>query len=279
MRQHDGYIDARPERGSAATEATYRSFGYEWTQFNRIRPEDEAYWHWYFADVDLQSLEGRVGLDAGCGKGRYTIFTSGHLQAMVALDGSDAVVAAATNLVGCPNVTVVRADLRSAPLRPASFGFVSCLGVLHHLENPEQGFDALVRLLGPGGILLVYVYSRPAKLDARSIGLWVARQLRRLTTRMPSRAIRVISWPLAFFLWVTVVQAGARWRPYSNDLPLAAYYGKPMRALRLDTFDRLSAPIEHRYTWPDIRPWYEARGLVVDKVRHASGLFVLAHKP
>jgi SAM-dependent methyltransferase len=279
LRREDGYIDARPARASAATEATFRSFGYEWTQFNRIQPEDEAYWHWYFADLDLPSLRGRVGLDAGCGKGRYTIFTSRHLKAMVALDGSDAVRAAATNLAGCPNVTVVRADLRSAPFGSESFGFVSCLGVLHHLEDPERGFDALVHLLGPGGILLVYVYSRPTRLDARSIGLLAARGLRRFTTRLSSRAVRLASWPLAFFLWVTVVQAGAHWRRKSATLPLQAYHGKPMRALWLDTFDRLSAPIEHRYTWADIRPWYEARGLLVDQVRDDSGLIVLAHRP
>jgi SAM-dependent methyltransferase len=278
LRRREGYIDARPARASAATQATFRSFGYEWTQFNRIQPEDEAFWHWYVADLDLDSLRGRVGLDAGCGKGRYTIFTSRHLRAMVALDGSESVRAAATNLAGCPNVTVVRADLRSAPFGPESFGFVSCLGVLHHLEDPEEGFDALVRLLGPGGILLVYVYSRPTRLDARAIGLRAARGLRRLTTRLPSGAVRVASWPLAFLLWVTAVQAGAHWRS-SAALPLAAYHGKPMRALWLDTFDRLSAPIEHRYTWSDIRPWYEARDLVVDKVRDQNGLFVLAHRP
>jgi SAM-dependent methyltransferase len=274
--RHDGYIDARPDRPSGATEATFRSFGYEWTRFNRIQPEDEWYWRWYFSDVDAPDLGDRIGLDAGCGKGRYTAFTARHVKAIVALDGSDAVVAAVTNLADCPNATVVRADLRCAPFGPESFGFISCLGVLHHLEDPEVGFDSLARLLAPGGILLVYVYSRPQKLGARSIGLRMARELRRVTTRMPPGAIRSVSWPIALLLWLTVVQAGARWRP---NLPLAVYRGRPMRALWLDTFDRLSAPIEHRYTWTQLRPWYDARGLVVDKVRDESGLFILAHRP
>jgi SAM-dependent methyltransferase len=276
MPRHDGYIDARPERLSDATEATFRSFGYEWNQFRRIRPEDESYWRWYFADLDPLDLEDRIGLDAGCGKGRYTVFTARHLKAVVALDGSDAVVAAATNLADCPNATVVRADLRSAPFEPESFGFISCFGVLHHLEEPEVGFDSLVRLLAPGGILLVYVYSQPDKLGARSISLRMARELRRVTTRMPPGAVRTVSWPIALLLWLTVVQAGAWWRP---SLPLAVYRGRPMRALWLDTFDRLSAPIEHRYNWSQLRPWYDARGLVVDKVRDESGLFILAHRP
>ena len=280
---HDGYVDASPAQASEATEATFRSFGYEWTHFSRIQTEDEDYWHWYFADVDISRLEGRVGLDAGCGKGRYTVFTARHLKAVVALDGSDAVVAAAANLAGCPTATVMRADLRSAPLAPESFDFVSCLGVLHHLEDPKEGFDSLVKFLAPGGMLLVYVYSRPAKLGFRSIGLRAAQQLRRVTTRVPPRALRALSWPISLCLWLTVVRMGAvvaRGRPSDAvALPLAAYHGKPMRALWLDTFDRLSAPVEHRYVWEDIRPWYEGSGLMVDTVREESGLFILAHRP
>ena len=39
------------------------------------------------------SLDGLVGLDAGCGKGRYTRFLAEHLGALAALDGSSAVEA------------------------------------------------------------------------------------------------------------------------------------------------------------------------------------------
>ncbi len=281
--RHDGYIDARPERLSQTAEATVRSFGYEWTRFSRIQPEDEAYWRWYFADVEPAQLKGRVGLDAGCGKGRYTVFTARYLSAVVALDGSDAACVAARNLAGCPTAAVMRADLHHAPLAPESFDFISSLGVLHHLEDPREGFDALVRLLAPGGMLLVYVYSRPEGPGVRSLGLEAARRLRHVTTRMPPGALRVLSWPIALLLWLTVVRVGEgvvrRRAARSPDVPLAAYHGKPMRALWLDTFDRLSAPIEHRFLWDDIRPWYEDSGLVVECARQQSGLFILAHRP
>jgi glycosyltransferase involved in cell wall biosynthesis/SAM-dependent methyltransferase len=279
---HDGYLDARPEQSSRATEATFRSFAYEWTRFNRIQPEDEAYWHWYFEDVNRGDLEGRVGLDAGCGKGRYSVFTARYLQALLALDGSDAVASAAVNLADCPTAAVMRADLRWAPLAPESFDFISCLGVLHHLEEPKDGFDALVRLLAPGGMLLVYLYSRPERPGVRSLALQGARMLRHVTVRLSPQALRFVSWPIALILWLTFVRFGAaiaqRWSAHGEAFPLAAYHGKPMRALWLDTFDRLSAPIEHRYVWDEVRPWYESNGLVVDQVRHDSGLFILAHR-
>jgi SAM-dependent methyltransferase len=168
-------------------------------------------------------------------------------------------------------------------MAPEAFEFISCLGVLHHLEQPRQGFDALVDLLAPGGLLLVYLYSRPSSFGLRSVALRTASGLRRATTKFPAPLLRTLSWPTALVLWLTVVRPGAlltsRRGPTDSSLPLAAYHGMPIRSLWLDTFDRLSAPIEHRYVWEDLRPWYAHRGLVVDAMREESGLFVLAHRP
>ncbi len=60
---------------------------------------------------------------------------------------------------------------------------------------------------------------------------------------------------------------------------MGAYRGKPLRSLTLDTFDRLSAPVEHRYVWADLAPWFSQAGLVVDAVRDETGWFILAHRP
>jgi hypothetical protein len=57
------------------------------------------------------------------------------------------------------------------------------------------------------------------------------------------------------------------------------YRDKPFRSLVLDTFDRLSAPVEFRYVWKDLEPWFEATGLEVDAARDETGWFVLAHRP
>jgi hypothetical protein len=61
-------------------------------------------------------------------------------------------------------------------------------------------------------------------------------------------------------------------------LPMDAYRGKPLRSLVLDTFDRLSAPVEHRYVWKDLEPWFRQADLVVDAARDETGWFILAHK-
>jgi len=38
------------------------------------------------------------------------------------------------------------------------FDFINCCGVLHHLAVPEQGLDALLSQLRPGGAMNLMVY-------------------------------------------------------------------------------------------------------------------------
>jgi SAM-dependent methyltransferase len=279
----DGYLDGSLGPRDTSEARTLKSFGYEWTTFPMIQPEDEEFWQRYFADIDLDELRDRVAIDVGCGKARYTRFTAGHVKAMVALDGSDAVRSAVQNLRDVPNSLVVKASIDSMPVAPSSFGLVSCLGVLHHLADPRSGFDRVVELLEPGGVLLVYLYSRPARRGLRATALAAARLFRRGTVRMPHGLLRTASVPIALFLHCCFVIPGHYGRRFGIKkltwLPLAFYHGKPLRSLWLDTFDRLSAPIEHRFLWRELEPWFTSAGLKVQSVREESGLFIVARRP
>jgi SAM-dependent methyltransferase len=286
-----GVLDGRAgvpegEGTTGTTGSTLRSFGYEWTAFADVRAEDEVFWGRYTELLPLDRLGGAVALDAGCGKGRFSVFTARHVGALVALDGSDAVDVAARNLAGEDGVVVVRADVRQVPLADASIDLVTCFGVLHHLDDPRAGFDALARLLAPGGRFLLYVYSRPTGRGLRSVGLAGATALRRLTVRMPHRLLRGLSAPIARGRYLGRVLPGALgarlgWRRPAA-WPLATYRGAPLRSLWLDTFDRLSAPVEHRYTAAEVERWFRDAGLAVTGVRDEpdlAGIVVLGSAP
>jgi SAM-dependent methyltransferase len=281
-----GWLDLAGGEGDAAdavTGRTFDSFGYEWTHFAEVRPEDEGYWRHYTADVPWEQLEDGLGVDIGCGKGRYSRPTARRLGGLVALDGSEAVSAAARNLAGEPNVVVVRADLRDAALADGAFDFVSCLGVLHHLADPRAAFSRITRLLAPGATLLVYLYSRPEGGGVRALGLRAAAAIRRVTVRMPHPVLRPLCLPVAAALYGVVVAPGRlgerRGSARLAALPLDVYRGSPLRSLWLDTFDRLSAPVEHRYTWEEVRPWVEEAGLEIVGVRTWGGLMITARRP
>jgi SAM-dependent methyltransferase len=282
--ERSGYLDFSAESQTAGTtERTFSSFGYEWNAFDAIRDEDESFAAIYFKDVDLPGLAGRVGLDAGCGKGRFTRFLARYLKTLVAHDGSEAVRAAVHNHSDQENIGVVRADLRLPLFAPESFGFVSSLGVLHHLDDPRKGFLHLAQYVAPGGQMLVYLYSRPESMNARAIALAAASVLRRATVNLPHPFLKTLCGPIAALLFAGVVLPGRLGDHIGSGvlsrLPMSTYRDKPFRSLVLDTFDRLSAPVEHRYTWAEIEPWFKEAGLVVDSARDETGWFVLSHRP
>lgn len=277
-----GFVDAGGEPEDPVTRATFRSFGYEWNTFSELDEDDVAFADWYLGILDPAQLSGRVGLDAGCGKGRFSRLLAHRVDALVAMDGSEAVVAATHNLADLPNTLVVKADLRDPPCEAGSFGFVACLGVLHHLADPAGGFAALARLLAPEGLLLVYLYSKPAPGTLRARALAIAAHGRRRTVRMRHRRLRALSLPLAALLYGGVVLPGRLGERLGIErlarLPLAAYRGRHLRSLWLDTFDRLSAPVEHRFTFEEVAPWFAAAGLDIEHRRDEHGLLVLARR-
>jgi SAM-dependent methyltransferase len=282
-RMRSGYLDCSgtaPIGGT--TDRTFASFGFEWNTFDEVRDEDQEFAEVYFRDLDLAGLAGQVGLDAGCGKGRYSRFFAEHLGSLVALDGSSAVEAAVRNLGSFPTVLVVKSDLRDAPFAPESFDFISSLGVLHHLDEPRRGFERLVALLAPTGQMLLYLYSRPQAVGIRGIALWAASVLRTVTVRLPHRLLKMVSAPIAVALYLGVVAPGRygekRGVAPLSGLPMAAYRGKSLHSLVLDTFDRLSAPVEHRYVWEELAPWFEDADMVVHAARDEAGWFILASK-
>ena len=94
-------------------------------------------------------------LDIGCGDGSFARRLASRADRVVAIDTDPAQVGK-TELacVGLSNVTVVEADLLAAPFEDASFDLATALAVLHHVPF-EEGVGAMVRLLRPGGTLLV----------------------------------------------------------------------------------------------------------------------------
>ncbi len=278
-----GYLLSGPTGTDETSRRTAESFGYEWTTFDDVRAEDQLLAERYLSDLVLARLAGGTGLDAGCGKGRFTRFLAPHLGALVALDASEAITVATRDLASIGNVVTVRSDLRSAPFADASFDFVSCLGVLHHLEAPEAGFNELARLLAPGGTMLLYLYSRPSDLGIRWAGIEAATLLRRVTVRMDRRALRWLSAAVAAVLRVGIVMPGEwaqeRGSEWGAKLPLAVYRRRSFRALWLDTFDRLSAPVEHRYVWAELDQWFAKEGFIVESVREEAGFFIVARRP
>ncbi len=257
---------------------TQRSFGFEWTRFSKMLPDwEKNFWN-YLAPHTAESFRGKTVLDAGCGMGRHMFHVAEHADEVVGIDFSRAVDSAHDNTRHLAAAHVVQADLMNAPFPSGSFDFIYCLGVLHHLPNPEEGLRSLLRYLKPGGELRIYVY-----WDLEGTSRWkrallgLVTLLRRATTRLPHRVLNWLCYPIAagaclsFVMPYRAFSKSRFTRKFAETLPLKQYAQYPFSVLLNDQFDRFSAPLEKRYCRAEVSRWLENSGLEDVRVTPNSG--------
>lgn len=110
---------------------------------------------------------------AGCGAFAPYPFSLANPMALIdALDLSDENIRRARLhcfIHRCRNIKWYSGSFLTQDTLPGPYHFIDAFGVLHHLDNPVEGFKSLAQRLAPGGILRVMVYGRYARQEAESI--------------------------------------------------------------------------------------------------------------
>lgn len=131
-------------------------------------------WRWHYQSaynfctgMKPQREKIRI-LDAGCGTGSGTEYLLLHNPKadIVAIDISENALATAQQRLeksGVLNnfqgtITFKQLPLESASSLEGSFDLINCVGVLHHLPEPEIGIKAIAEKLAEGGIMHIFVY-------------------------------------------------------------------------------------------------------------------------
>lgn len=274
-------VDGVP-RFTGDTTSTAKYFGYMWgEQAQKVTPPAQASpYHLHAMQEALAAppFEGLI-LDAGCGEGIDL--------AMVALDpaceavgvelSSGGVATSLARTKGLPRAHIVQGNLLRLPIAADTFDGAYSYGVVHHTPDPAGAIAAIARTLKPGAPLLYYVYE---DFSDRSWGwraaLTTANSLRVVTTHLPPpllmRLCRVLS-PIVYVMLTLPARrfAWARLFPYRH--------GTSPWSMGGDLYDRLSAPIEKRYSKETAAALASAAGLDVVRVAQQRGWMVLARKP
>jgi ubiquinone/menaquinone biosynthesis C-methylase UbiE len=144
MSEHRDRIEAAFSQQAAAFEDPH---------YNRIFTEDVK---WLFEH--LRARPDDLVLDVAAGTGHVARALAPFVRAVIALDATEAMLRtgkAEADEVALRNVVFQRGDADALPFLDATFDVVACRFAMHHFEAPAGPLAEMVRVLRPGGRLVV----------------------------------------------------------------------------------------------------------------------------
>lgn len=262
-----GVADFSGQPIALETSYTVEQFGASWAIHKDIEDFYERQFLDWIEPLKPNDFNGKMVLEAGCGKGRHSrLVASWQPAALYSVDLSEAVFLAETNTREFANVTCVKANLLELPFPENSFDVVFCVGVLHHLSDPLAGLKELWRVLKPGGTLCLWVYAR----EGNGWVVWLVDPLRKgITSRIPTKILRPLIRPISAFLYCIlkvlynpITNAGkrsARFLPYSNYLGYISKF--PFREIDSIVLDHLCPPIAYYLSRGTLEEWLGKLGV------------------
>ena len=136
---------------------------YPYPRWSYIDPEIKGY------DVENSSIKDNTAiLVAGCGTGQEAlqmamVYPKAKVLAVDLSLASLSYAATKADEFNVGNIEFRQGDILSLGETGQTFDFIASSGVLHHLENPLEGWRVLVGLLNKGGVMRIALYSRAAR--------------------------------------------------------------------------------------------------------------------
>ena len=225
-------------------EAFVESFGFQWNSFDVRRQQEDEDVFQVKTGVALTDLRGKLVLDAGCGGGRYTRVAADHGAYVVGVDRSSAVEKARSLTSEHANVQLVQADLTRLPFRPQTFDAVFSIGVLHHSPDCRASFDAVAKMVKPGGTLSVWLYRKNSwpQECVNDAARWISGRMSRAALLRWSRFG-------AFIGGIPVVG-----QAFSKVVNVSTHPDPQLRIC--DTFDWYSPVHQSHHTLEEVRQWF-----------------------
>ena len=116
----------------------------------------------------IKKTQDLLILIAGCGTGQHSIGTAARYKnsKVIAIDLSLSSLAYAkrkTKELGLKNIEYIQADLLDVEKLNTKFDIIESMGVLHHMQDPLAGWQALTECLKTSGLMKVGLYSKIAR--------------------------------------------------------------------------------------------------------------------
>jgi ubiquinone/menaquinone biosynthesis C-methylase UbiE len=226
-----------------------------WTEYIPEYDASEKHWLLFFSP---EEVKGKAVLDSGCGTGIFSIiFAKNGAGQVTGIDISAGSLGTAESLkqkFGLTNARFEQQDMLHLPYPDASFDIVWAWGTVHHTTNPLGAIDGLIRVLKPGGSILLAIYKKTR-------ATWIHEAIRKAMVKTPRRSWNALAKIMAFFgtpiVWIFKRREKARKGETLSELILDWYF----------------VPIRHYYKPDEIRTCLEGKGFTIENYLAHSGRF------
>ncbi len=142
--------------------------------YHKMYEREEEHW-WFRGKTDIARAlikryfgNGKQVLDIGCGTGFFSKNLSNEGYEVTSVDGSDLALEYCKKR-GLTNL--VLADACKLPFPENSFDSIVALDILEHLNDEKGAIQEWIRVLKPGGVMLIFVPALPALWSPQDIKL------------------------------------------------------------------------------------------------------------
>lgn len=195
--------------------------------------------------------------DGGCGTGVNSLALSEKAENVVAFDLSPGSLKTAEELakkLNVKNIEFQQGNLLEIPYEDSSFDLVYSWGVIHHTTDPIGAFHELVRILRPGGCLVLAVYLKTRLTFIHEV-------VRKLCLIMPESFKKTFIWTVAF--GVKLIERVRKLKVVRDDNPY----------IESKVEDWFFVPEKHYFSIDEMKRLYEANSLTFELLCEKTGRF------
>ena len=236
-------------------------FENEWQKFNQMeldKNELKKIFEDYFYLMPWSKInKNSVGIDVGCGTGRWAQFVAPKCKKIHLLDAGKRTLEVAKKFLSQhKNITFILSDLKEIPIIDQKYDFAYSLGVLHHVPNVDKAIKEIHRILKPGSPFLIYLYYSFENSPVYFRLIWkISDFIRKNVCKYPKFLKMLICDIIALFIYLPLAKASLileRFKIKNIYFPLSYYKDKSFYTMRTDSLDRFGTTFEKRYSKKEI---------------------------